>query len=609
LRRDRRSPADLDWLGGEVPLSRLYGDVYFSRHGALEESRTVFLGGCGLPAAWANRTSFCVAELGLGTARNIAALIDLWRHTRAPGAHLSIFSIEAELMAAQDAARALAAWPDIAGAAHLLTSHWPPATAGFHRIDLPEFAASLDVAVMEAGPALTAWSGLADAWFLDGFSPARNPQIWREEVLELVRARSAPGARAATYTVAGSVRARLAAQGFSVERAPGFGAKRQRLEASLPGVRRPRPSPGPVAVIGAGIAGAALCRAFEALGVEARVFDPAGAGGGASGGRAALVAPRLDAGLGATAALFAKAARRAADLYAATPGAVMSRGGLQLAVGPKDARRFAAIAGSDLFAAGAMQLRTTAEVAEQIGEAASVPGLALRDALVVSPARILGAWLPKVERARIAALEPARKGWRLRDKAGRPVFEAETVCIAAGMASAGLAPGLGLLPVRGQVSVAPGLAWPIATLFGAYALPTPDGIMFGATHERGSEDARTRAVDDAANLQAVARVLPDLAGRLAARPLSAWAAIRATTGDFLPLAGAVPGAAGLFVLSGLGSRGFCLAPLLAEYIAALALAAPSPLPFTLADLVAPARFAERARRRGRFAFAEKEDAS
>src|SRR5580693_6738734 len=185
-----------------VPRSRRYGDVYFSREGGLAETRAVFLAGCGLPQRWAGRRGFTVAELGFGTGLNIAALLELWRAERPPGAHLSIFSVEAEPIGADDAGRALAAFPELARTAALLTDRWPGRARGFHRIDLPELAATLDVAVMDAQAGLEAWRGRADAWFLDGFAPAVNPQMWSDALMGLVGARSAPGARAATYTVA-----------------------------------------------------------------------------------------------------------------------------------------------------------------------------------------------------------------------------------------------------------------------------------------------------------------------------------------------------------------------------------------------------------------------
>jgi tRNA 5-methylaminomethyl-2-thiouridine biosynthesis bifunctional protein len=585
------SPVSFDADG--APRSARYGDVYFSKAGGLAESRAVFLAGCGLPERWAARRRFTVAELGFGTGLNIAALLALWREHRPPGARLSIFSVEAEPLA--DAARALAAFPELSDIAAPLISRWPGRARGFHRVDVPELGATLDVAVMEATDALAAWRGRADAWFLDGFAPAVNPAMWSDALMALVAARSAPGARAATYTVAGQARRALAAAGFAVERRPGFGAKRERLEAHLPQAPQPeRPAPR-VAIVGAGVAGAALARAFTVFGATARVFDPEGSGAGASSMPAALVTPRLDAGLGAVAQLHAQAFARAVRLYDALDGATISRGVLQLEAAPRDAARFAKIAASDLFEPGALEPLSGAAVSERLGEPAP-PGLLLAGARVVEPAEVLRAWLPTIEAQAVAAVEPAGAGWRLVDTAGRIVAEAEIVCLAAGAGLRALWPEAPIQPVRGQLSWAEGVAAPPAAAWGAYVAPTRTGVMFGATHDRDDAADDRRAADDARNLAALAARLAQLAARLAGVPLHGRAAVRATTPDQLPLAG--PIASGLFVLGGFGARGFALAPLLAEHVAAEALGAPSPLPDPLAAIVDPARLAERARRRG-----------
>lgn len=595
-------PSPIVWEGGGPPRSRLHGDVYFSRDDGLAESRAVFLAGCGLPDAWAGRRRFTVGELGFGTGLNIAALLELWNRTRPPGARLAIFTVEVDPLPAVDAARALSTWPELAPIGGLMTARWPGRARGFHRIDLPELSATIDVAILEAAEALAAWQGAADAWFLDGFAPSLDPHIWRPEVIDLVARRSAPGARAATYTVAGAVRRALTGAGFALERAPGHGLKRERLEARLPGQAHDSPPPR-IAIIGAGIAGAALHRAFSALGAEAAVFDAAGPGSGGSGAPAALMAPRLDAGLGFPAALFAQAARTAARLYEAIPGAVIARGALQLKAGPKDAARFAAIAASDLFEPGDMRLLTSEEATTRLGEAAPA-GLAITAATVLEPAAVLGAWLREVTPARVTVVERAGDGasgvWRLRGEDGEILAEADSVCVAAAIETGDLVAGLAMTPVRGQASFTEGARATTAAVFGAYAIPTRDGVLIGATHDRGETALEPRLEDRRRNLEAVASALPELARRLATAPLADWCAIRATTSDYLPLAGRVSGAPpGLWVLTGLGSRGFCLAPLLAEHLAAEIAGAPTPLPRALADLVDPGRFAARAARKGR----------
>ena len=223
------------WADDGQPRSRLYGDVYFSAEDGLAETRAVFLEGCGLPSAWQGRRRFVVGELGFGTGLNIAALIELWSRTRPPGGQLHVFSVEAHPMSAGEAARALAHWPELAPISARLTAAWPGRAPGPHRLELADLGVILDVAIGEVEDALAGWSGAADAWFLDGFAPALNPAMWRDEVLALVAARSAPGARAATFTVAGQVRRGLAAAGFEVEKRPGHGRKRERLVARLPG--------------------------------------------------------------------------------------------------------------------------------------------------------------------------------------------------------------------------------------------------------------------------------------------------------------------------------------------------------------------------------------
>ena len=236
-----RAPARADaaspviWGADGVPRSRLFDDVYYSTADGLAESRAVFLAGCDLPEAWRGRERFVVGELGFGSGLNIMALLALWRETRDPGARLHIFSVEAFPMPAEDARRALGAWPELGDLAETLLDQWPRRAHGFHRIDFDAVGATLDLAIMDVGEALAGWSGAADAWFLDGFSPARNPAMWTAQVLTAVAASSAPGARAATFTVAGVVRRGLAAAGFVVEKRPGFGRKSERLEARLPG--------------------------------------------------------------------------------------------------------------------------------------------------------------------------------------------------------------------------------------------------------------------------------------------------------------------------------------------------------------------------------------
>lgn len=574
----------LIWRDGQ-PRSRLFGDIYYSLEDGLAESRAVFLAGCGLPEAWAGRRRYTVAELGFGSGLNIAALLHLWNETRPDGGRLHVFSIEGFPLDQGEARQALSSWPEISQTAEALLGQWATKRRGMHRIDLPQYGATIDVAIADVEPALSGWSGKADAWFLDGFSPALNPQMWRDEVLALVGAQSAPGAVAATFTVAGQVRRGLAAAGFEVSKAPGHGRKRERLEARMPGEPAPVSSPR-VAVIGAGIAGASLARAFDAMGIAAQVFEARSPGAGASGNRAALVMPALDAGNDARSHLYAQAFTRAVQLYDAVSGAVLSRGAVQVEAAERDARRFDSVAAQDIFTPGAVHRLNAAKTAERLAEPVALGGLAFDEGRVVAPGAVLEAWIAAVHSADIVSLRRSGGVWRLESRAGES-FEAEVVVLANGWQGAALAE-MPIAPVRGQASFCEVPGDLVASASGAYAVPAPGGVLFGATHDRGETGDDARPQDDARNLTALAAIRPNLAAHLWDKPISGRASVRGTTPDRMPLAGEIE--PGLFILAGLGSRGFATAPLLAEHIAAIATETPSPLPADLAERVDPLRF-------------------
>lgn len=566
----------LIWTEVGEPRSGRFGDVYFSAENGLAESRAVFLAGCGLPEGWAGRRHFTVGELGFGTGLNIVALLDLWSRTRPDGGRLSVFSIEGFPLTRDEAAHALSRWPEVQPIVDLLIPRWPPSTPGFHRVALPELNAVLDLAVGDAAWALDQWEGRADAWFLDGFAPSTNPDMWSDVVLDGIAARSMPDARVATFTVAGAVRRGLTDRGFAVEKRPGHGRKRERLEARGEGPRVDQEQQPRIAVIGAGIAGASVVRALMAEGVRPVVLEADRAGAGGSGFPAALVTPRMDLGDAEIAALFAQALERAGTLYRDIPNAVLAQGVIQHPGMARDIARFARIAEQSLWEPGAM--------------AAGADGsLAMAGALTVQPRAILDAWLEGVDRAEFGVdrLEPTTSGWSVHAVTDE-VLDVDMVVVAGGWGNARLLDDLAITPVRGQADWIQGPR-PLAQAWGGYVAPTPDGFLFGATHDRGETATDIRPCDTARNLATLADRQPDLADTARQTPIQSRAAVRATTRDRLPLAGPVPGRPGLFVLGGMGSRGFCLAPLLAEHVAAQMLDRPSPLPRALARRVDPGR--------------------
>lgn len=208
----------LDWKDGTIPVSRRFDDPYFSLADGLAETRHVFLAGNGLPDRLTD--GFHIAELGFGTGLNMLATQIAWAATGRPGT-LHFTSFEAFPLPAADIDRALQAFPEARGVADPFLAAWG---RGQRRFKLPGL--TVEVIEGDARATLPLWQGRADAWFLDGFSPAKNPELWSTDLMEMVFAHTLPGGSFATYTAAGHVRRALADAGFTVQRHPGHGRKR-----------------------------------------------------------------------------------------------------------------------------------------------------------------------------------------------------------------------------------------------------------------------------------------------------------------------------------------------------------------------------------------------
>lgn len=216
--------AELDWRDSSIPVSRRFDDPYFSIGNGLAETNHVFLAGNGLPARLNDglHDGFHIAELGFGTGLNLLALAEATAHTQSP---LHFTSFEAYPMAAPDMARALAAFPALDAALLIDACADMPTTPGTrHHFTLRNIRVTLIIG--DARDTLPAWEGHADAWFLDGFSPAKNPELWQPNLMAQVARHTAPRGTFATYTAAGFVRAGLVAAGFTVTKQPGYGRKR-----------------------------------------------------------------------------------------------------------------------------------------------------------------------------------------------------------------------------------------------------------------------------------------------------------------------------------------------------------------------------------------------
>ncbi len=222
---DHIQTAELTWRDGTLPVSTRFDDPYYSLENGLAETRHVFLAGNDLPARFAS--DFHIAELGFGTGLNMFTALLEWR-TAGLKTPLRFASFEAFPMSASDMDKALRAFPEAHAIAAPFLTEW---ANGKRYVETDDLIA--DIIIGDARVTLPAWDGTANAWFLDGFSPAKNPELWGDELLADVARHTAPTGTLATYTAAGFVRRGLASAGFTVTRTTGFGRKRHMTTAVL----------------------------------------------------------------------------------------------------------------------------------------------------------------------------------------------------------------------------------------------------------------------------------------------------------------------------------------------------------------------------------------
>ena len=609
------TPPEIDWREDGTPVARAHDDVYFTAGDGLAESRAVFLTGCGLPDAWQGREVFTVAETGFGTGLNFLALWQMWEtHRPSPTARLHFVSFEAFPLLPEDAVRALDSWPELEELAALMIARWPGPAKGVRRMVWPDSGVSLTLHHGDIRETLPAARFRADAWFLDGFSPAKNEEMWGDWIYPQLSAHSAPGSRLGTFTVAGAVRRGLAEAGFDVSRQPGHGRKRERLEATLatplplpsdpyasspatPGLRR-------VAIIGAGIAGAGAARALVDAGADVTVFERAeNPASGASGNPLALLMPRLDAADTVQARLLVDAYIAARDTYRGLPGVTET----DVRQVPKDQTE------TDRFTKLLADPPLPLEDLEALRG-----GLLHKQALILRPAELIPALLAG---ATLRLGESVTVDLESRAVNGE-VFD--VIVLATAMATMDQLPWLGLEARLGQVEWIgdAAMAEPDAVTSGTYALADGPDRLWGATFKRfggGVPETSERArVENAEGLE---NLSPWWVRDTREHEIVSRAALRATTADRLPLIGAVPDhdaalalfdgvrkgrpadadapvIPGIYMVNGFGARGFTWGPWAGGILAAQLLGGPAPAEAAALAAVSPMRLILRALKRG-----------
>ncbi|WP_039974003.1 tRNA (5-methylaminomethyl-2-thiouridine)(34)-methyltransferase MnmD [Rhizobium sp. AP16] len=219
---------ELEWRDGDMPYSTAFGDHFYCQTDGRLECGHVFLDGNGLPARWNGQQNFLIGELGFGTGLNFCETWRQWKQHGEPNSQLHFMSFELYPMRAEEIDRALARWPEIDAERQALVAAWPEEPRGTVTLTL-DACTRLSVVCGPAMDGVSQAKASFDAWYLDGFAPSRNADMWSPELMQLLYEKSAPGGTFATYAAAGFVRRNLQTAGFAVERRKGFAGKREML--------------------------------------------------------------------------------------------------------------------------------------------------------------------------------------------------------------------------------------------------------------------------------------------------------------------------------------------------------------------------------------------
>lgn len=631
-------PATLSFVNG-VPYAEAFGDVYHSADGGLAQAQHVFLGGNRLPERWQGQRRFVILETGFGLGLNFLATWKAWRDDPQRAQQLHYVSIEKHPFSAADLAQLHALWPELAAVSEELRAAWPPLVQGFHRLLLEEGRVVLTLVFGDVAEYLPQIEAAADAFYLDGFAPSKNPDMWAPDILARLNRLAAPEATLATYTVAAPVREALTRAGFICDKSPGFGHKREMLVGRYAPRFAPRAQAAATAqllerraiVIGAGLAGSAACERLAARGWQMTLIErhhkPAQE---TSGNLAGIALPLLSKDDNQTSQLVRAAYLFSLQLWRRLGGighafAGEACGVLQLAADAEDAQQQREMVESHGYPADYVRWLDAAAASELLGNPAlhggwhfPLGGWATPSSLCEAMLTACGERLQRCFAHEVTALERFDQGWRVRDGSGNTLAEAPVVIVATGT-NATFFPHIQELPlksIRGQVTHVAAERLPLLPMVvcgdGYVTRPTQGVCCVGASYEMDS-DPQLRQSSHEKNLTRLAQVLPHAPADLELAKLSGRVGFRCVSQDRLPLVGALPDPAvpiagsrlrdvprlpGVYSLLAYGSRGLVWSPFAAELLASMLEDDPLPVPRDLAAVLDPARFVLKAHRQG-----------
>ena len=586
----------LDFQGKTI-VSKDFDDIYFQHEQGLEESRYVFCEGTDLPSLISRRNHVIIAETGFGTGLNLLSVLDL-RNAINPDCYIEFISFELCPLTSDIMKWTHRPYSEISMLSELLCAHLPPRWPGYHKVILPQQRTHLHLYYGPAEsfllPSNKTVSFQADIWFLDGFNPAKNPDLWSNELFQAIYRNTAPSGRLATFTAAGKVRRGLEQAGFTIEKRPGFGKKRDMTTAQKIGQEAAFASPSKKAVIiGGGIAGASLSYALYQRGIPSLILEQGPTlASGASGNGAAMQSARLrvhnDAASRLSVACLSYAKRLSDEAKV-----IAAHGAVTINNRDKDQKRLDKLAQSG-WPADLFQSLTADEIENLTCLPATRAGEWQEASAVIYPAKLTSYLAQNAEiitNYKVKGILKQGDSYLIHNDDGQDI-EADFIFLAAGADMPALLDGAGLPSLECQISAGQVSFWqeptalsnvPIGVNYGGYMTPAIDGYQyFGASfHRDGQTDVTIEGHQHNIDL------LPE-AWRMQAPPIKeakGRLSHRLSTRDRMPLCG--PLEDGIYMLCGLGARGMTNAPLLADCLVAMALGYPTGFDHEVIEALAP----------------------
>ena len=651
--------AQLDWDDQGRPRSKVFDDVYFSTESGLAETRHVFIEQNRLTerfAALQPGERFVIGETGFGTGLNFLCAWQLFEAQADAGARLHFVSVEKYPLSPDDLRRALALWPELASFAERLLASYVAVHQGFQRIVLDAGRVTLTLLIGDALEQLPQLDAQIDAWFLDGFAPAKNPDMWTAELFAELARLAAPGSTISTFTSTGWVRRLLNAAGFKMKRTPGIGHKWEVLRGAFLGwpedaaptptvkpwfARPSAPQEKTALVIGGGLAGCASAASLAARGWQVSLLERhEQLAQEASGNPQGVLYLKLSAhGTALSQMILSGFGYTRRQLEQLQRGQDWDNCGvLQLAFNPKEDERQAQLA--DAFPTDLLQRLDQPQAQARAGIDLAWGGLFYPEGGWVHPPALCQwqAHHPKIQvlqRHNALELRQVDGYWQAWD--GEHLLASAAVVILAGAADIKHFPASAELPlkrIRGQITRLPQTprSQSLATVVCAEGYVAPPRLgehTLGASFDFKSDDLTATVAEHVGNLAMLREISSDLSERLGAEQLpletlQGRAAFRCTSPDYLPIVGPLadpalfadtyaalakdarqvpdlpcPWLDGLYINSGHGSRGLITAPLSGELLAAWLENEPLPLPRSVAEACHPNRFALRRLIRGK----------